>query len=501
MSPPRWSSLRAFAALALSLVLIVDGVACFTTSVRKVEPEGATPGPEEQIVGVTTNDGAEVSFDPPGASIENDRLVGNSGKRRKEIPLTSVQRIWLGHRKFSTVKTVLLVVGIVGVGIGIALAAKGSCPFVYSWDGEKYIFDAEPYGGAITWGLERDDYTQLDELRAVDGVYRLRISNEVDETQFTNLAELWVVDHPRGTRVVPDEEGTLHAIAAPQPLLVARDRAGRDLRTWLDASDRRIWEPQPPLEPGVELRDEIVMTFPRPAGASRARLVANVATGLWGSYMIKTMLEARGRELPSWYAAVDERGTEAERVFAWSLREELYTLKIEVEEPTGWETRGLLSGVGPFISKDRVVALNVSRVRGETLRIRIRPPRGFWALNSFAVDYGADRPVEKQVVRPSEAVDSVRGDVLRDLSGENGRYYAMPRVGDRADLKFTAPAKRAGLERTVLLHSRGYYRLHLRGEGDPNRPLLAQIESEPGGAARFAAESFARWRQERAAAR
>jgi len=43
--------------------------------------------------------------------------------------------------------------------------------------------------------------------------------------------------------------------------------------------------------------------------------------------------------------------------------------------------RGVLTGMGPFISKDRVIPLDVSRVRGDQLRIRIQPMAGFWALN------------------------------------------------------------------------------------------------------------------------
>ena len=105
------------------------------------------------------------------------------------------------------------------------------------------MFDAEPYGGAISRGLEKDDFSQLEHLREQDGLYRLKVTNEVDETQFTNLTELWVVDHPVGTRVAADVRGKLHTLAAPQAPLSARDAAGHDLLPWLRATDRVIWEP------------------------------------------------------------------------------------------------------------------------------------------------------------------------------------------------------------------------------------------------------------------
>src|SRR5215813_6673330 len=109
-----------------------------------------------------------------------------------------------------------------------------------------------------------------------------------------------------------------------------------------------------------------------------------VATGLWGSNMIKEMLKLRGSDLESWYDSMDRDRTQSAALFAWTLREELFALKLEVDEPDGWKHRGTLPGGGPFIAEDRVVVLDVSQATGDQLRIRIRPPVGFWALNSFA---------------------------------------------------------------------------------------------------------------------
>src|SRR5262249_23931272 len=160
-------------------------------------------------------------------------------------------------------------------------------PFIYSWDGSEYVFDAEPYGGAITRGLERDDFSEIEHLRAGKGLFRLMGTKEGPETQYTNLMELQVVDPPAATRVGAHEGGGFHVLAERQRLTSARDNQGRDLLPWLVTTDRIIWEAQPALDANGAVRQEIVLTFPKPKGATRARLVANVATGLWGSNMIK----------------------------------------------------------------------------------------------------------------------------------------------------------------------------------------------------------------------
>ena len=481
----------------LLAVLLGVGPGCYNRRVQKLPPADVPQPEKEKIIGITTIKGEDVSFDTPGASFRNGTLYASVNKTPYELPLDRVQRLWVERKELSQARTIGLtaavVVGVLGLIAGVVAATKQSCPFVYSWDGTQYVFDAEPYGGAISRGLEKDDFSQLEQLREQHAVYRLKITNEVDETQFTNLTELWVVDHPAGTRVVPDIRGKLRTLAAPQALLSARDSAGNDLLPWLRATDRLIWEPPSVPDANRNLQSDIIMTFPKPAAATQVKLVANAATGLWGSYMIKKMVELRGRDIPAWYASMDESQAARDALFAWEVREELYALKIYVEEPTGWEVRGILPGTGPFISKDRIVPLDVSRVQGNQLHIRIHPPAGFWALNSFSVDYTTDLPVSIKKLQPATAQDLHGKDVMPELVASDDRYLVMPNVGDTADLTFPAPPRHAGTDRTIFLHSRGYYKLHVAATGEPDTKTLQEIENVPGAAARFAANQFAEW--------
>jgi len=484
-------------ALVLTVLLTLSG--CMVHKVTQV-PAASVPQTlpdKERIVGITTMKGEDVRFDDPGATIVSGTLHGWVKKVVYELPTDQVQRYWLDKEQVSTGRTIGLVAGIaVGTIVAlaaIALATKQSCPFVYSWNGTRYVFDAEPYGGAIARGLEKDDYSELGQLQAEDGRYKLRVTNEVDETQMTNLTELWVVDHPAGTRVVPDIQGKLHTVSTPQELLAARDADGRDLLPWLRSTDRLIWEPPSVPDASGSLQGDITMTFPKPADAKQVKLIVNAATGLWGSYMIKQMVALRGRDVGKFYLAVNHSQSARKALSDWELREQLYQLKVYVEESTGWEVRGVLPGTGPFISKDRILPLDVSHVQGDQLHIRIHPPAGFWALNSFAVDYTADRPVSVQTVKPTSAQDLQGKNVLPELVSTDGRYLAMPNIGDTADLSFVAPPRKEGSERAVFLHSRGYYKLHLPGTGEPNKKTLQAFEKVPGSAARFAAEQFGQW--------
>ena len=484
----------------LAILTLVPTWAGCTKGVRtNVAPESVplAATQHEKIVGVSTKDGRVIDFDDPGAHLKNDTLYARVSGDYMVLAMDQTDRVFVERREGNTVATIGLVVGVtLGLLVvmgAIAAATKESCPFVYSWDGEKYVFDAEPYGGAITRGLERDDYAPLESLRPVGGQYRLRVTNEVNETQHTNFMELWLVDHQPGARIAADADGNLYAVQGRQPPVSARDAFGRDLLPWLEATDQLIWEPMAVPEDG-SLQQDLVLAFPRDREARRARLVVNAATGLWGSHMIREFVQLRGEDgAADWFRRLDADAFALAELHAWNVREQLYVLRIYVEEPTGWELRGTLRGEGPFIAHDRVVELDVSRVTGDEIRVRIEPPRGFWALNSFGIDYAFSPALVPTRVPLQEAWSADGTDVLDLLRAVDDAYYEMPEIGDQADLSFRAPGPVPGKERSVILHSRGYYDLHLDPAAAADEDLVQQVEQEPGAGVVYSAALYENW--------
>jgi hypothetical protein len=203
------------------------------------------------------------------------------------------------------------------------------------------------------------------------------------------------------------------------------------------------------------------------------------------------MLGLLGPQLPAWYEQIDGNPAARGELLAWMAREELFALKIEVEEPTGWQVRGMLPIAGPFASDDRVTPLDVSRVAGDKVRVRLRPPAGFWAFNSFAMSYAADHPARVAKLEPVRASDAAGRDLLPALRAADGQYYEMHEQGEKATVAFVAPPASPGMERTLFLHSRGYYRMHIPESGEPDVAAFQKILTEPGAGSAFSAKMYA----------
>jgi len=134
---------------------------------------------------------------------------------------------------------------------------KGSCPFLFAWNGKKmnFVMDTVPWGSAIGLRINslgtariaatREWYTiRGDQLLPRDGYYDLRITGELWETYYYDYLSLMVVDHPAGTDIFTDERfvippvklavtatGTPHAIAR------AVDDNGDDVTATLSSLD------------------------------------------------------------------------------------------------------------------------------------------------------------------------------------------------------------------------------------------------------------------------
>jgi hypothetical protein len=136
---------------------------------------------------------------------------------------------------------------------------KGSCPVLFTWNGEKYVCIGDFLGGGglgylVAPGVysqpDRDESVAIagDQLRPVDGTLRISVTEPMDEIAYIDHLRLEVVDRPPGVLTSPDER---FAPEGPRPTgenlawrtaiepIQATDLAGRDLTEILRHLDRR----------------------------------------------------------------------------------------------------------------------------------------------------------------------------------------------------------------------------------------------------------------------
>lgn len=103
-----------------------------------------------------------------------------------------------------------------------AQTLKGSCPFLYTWDGDGYVFSKDilwrsalgmPLGimggtRAYAFADASDDYIKIkgESLKVKDGSYPVQITSELWETIYLDKLQLVAVDHPESTDIFVAEQ-------------------------------------------------------------------------------------------------------------------------------------------------------------------------------------------------------------------------------------------------------------------------------------------------------
>ncbi|MGB2716169.1 MAG: FG-GAP-like repeat-containing protein [Vicinamibacterales bacterium] len=133
-----------------------------------------------------------------------------------------------------------------------------SCPYLFTWNGTRFEFVTDFMGGGEmgawlapgVWNHpDPDEYVRLasHQLRARDGFYELRVTNELEEALFVDRLQLVAVDHPEDVDVFPNEglrspprpPFALTMTRGARPPAKAVDEHGHDVLPQIAAVDRR----------------------------------------------------------------------------------------------------------------------------------------------------------------------------------------------------------------------------------------------------------------------
>ncbi len=132
----------------------------------------------------------------------------------------------------------------------------GSCPYLYTWDGEKFVFVTDllwnspiglKFAETVVAPWREWEYLKIDgdKLKAKDGKYLLNITEELWEAGYFDQVKLFAIDHPAGTDIYTNEkvgpvslaEHKIHTVRSPRPPVAAKDTHGRDVLDLVKARD------------------------------------------------------------------------------------------------------------------------------------------------------------------------------------------------------------------------------------------------------------------------
>jgi hypothetical protein len=372
------------------------------------------------------------------------------------------------------------VIGALGYTLGslvvvtvIAVALKSSCPFVSAYDGDRFILQGEIYGGSIYPQLARDDYMPLQMQPLNDGTLQVKISNELQERQYTDMADLLVITHDKNAKVLSDEKGNLFQVSDLQrPLKAIFSNEKNVLASLQNENDNRLLYFDDTLAENA--RNYVDIQFNRPAGATNGKLVLAIKNSYWLDYLYGELAKGLG----SYYTRYIKKQNQkpASELIKWT-KEQHMPLEVSVKTSSGWQKVTDITTTGPVATREMVIPVDLSGINEPYTEIRLSSGFMFWEIDYTAMDYSPDKDIVVETVSPSIATDETGKNVLATLTKADGIYLEQPVPGNVVTLQY--PFKRLddpGKCHSYILHTRGYY-THIRDfKNPPDISFLKQFK-------------------------
>lgn len=393
---------------------------------------------------------------------------------------------------------------------------KGSCAFLYVWNGEEYQFVTDVLwqsalgmpmgimGGATAFAPPgaSHEYIKIPSglLQEKDGAYSLQITEELWEAAYIDKVNLLVVDHPESVAVFVDERFVpppasdlrIHQVGDRYSPEAATDERGNDLLAMVKTKDDRyVANLIPGRHQGITEMHDLVLDLGSAASSGDVVLYLNGWVFPTDASINVSMAQSNVRAISPYLQVMNASG-------------EWETVVPDMSFPTGKNKMVVVDLTGKFLTvDDRRVRIRTNMEvywdyvffargssRAQIISTTLSPKsadihyRGFSRLFRKGGRYGphwfeyGDVTTEQRW-RDLEGHYTRYGDVL-PLMGEEDDMYVILNSGDELTLEFDAsqvPRLKPGWTRDFLLYSVGWIK-----DGDLNTAEGGTVGPLPFGA-------------------
>ncbi|MEP7107684.1 MAG: hypothetical protein ABI760_06865 [Ferruginibacter sp.] len=379
------------------------------------------------------------------------------------LDLNKVQKIEVIEKDKGRTAT-SYVIGAVGFTVGalavvaiIVAATKSSCPFVSAYNGNEFSLQGEIYGGAIYPQLARHDFIPLKMSPLSDGTLQLKISNELKEHQYTDMAELMVITHDIKTNVWADEKGDFYGVADPHTPLSAQLNNHKDVQSALtgEGDYEMLYMDD---TSNADARNEVVMKFKKPLDVAKGKLILSLKNSYWLDMLYGELAKGFGTHYAKYIQ--DQHSKPVAELLKW-VKEQQLPLEVSLKTSSGWKRLSDITTIGPLATRNIIVPVDLAG-NGDLIEIKLSSGFMFWEIDYAAMDFTPDHSFTVRKLSPQTATDELGKNIIPLLEKEDGHYLEQPLIGNVATMIYkTIINTDISKTQTYILHVKGYYE-HIR---------------------------------------
>lgn len=368
---------------------------------------------------------------------------------------------------------------------------RGSCPYVYLYNGKNYKYYTDLSGSPLGWGLSvfkpefyGENMYELGDFQAVSGFYRMKIREVIHETTFFDSAALVIVDVPAGYDAFTDWSFT-SSIGFKSPVNIVALKnlkkpvsavsGGRNVLKYIEKKDGL------PLPTGKNSISRVILDFGPVKHPDNAHLVITA----WGIYddfrpvsppphSPGTVIETLDKNGQWKVARIAGKAAGDSRTWVISLKDIITSnnTKIRLTMAHLPSVRDVLDAV--FISDSPAVNVVTHSVTATKANLRVA---GADEITPSTLKNRISAGAKYLPLWPDALMKgnfTKTGDVRELLKKYDDRHVVMAH-GDELELEFPAIPSAKGKTRRVFLRGSVYYSLKIH----PFRFLTDRVNHLP----------------------
>lgn len=308
----------------------------------------------------------------------------------------------------------------------------GSCPYIYSWDGNNYKLEGEAFGTALGKELETETSIVLRDIKSSDNRLKLKLSNERPETHFFNNIKFLAVETDKNETVYADNHNLLCAVKKRKNIFKAFDQNKTEI-TDLFFDDDNYWKSDlSSAKPESEFEDQIIIELKNIDKVDSISLMISVINSEISSIVFSYLQKLLGDEFANFTNAAE---TDPEVIEI--LKRTLYrsSLKLDIWNGNEWKYSDLIYPEANQVEFKKLVRLPVIKTDNDIMKIRLRCLSDVWEIDAICYD---DSPLNSLIIIHQPELLNYQSDAQSNLNSilDKDELYSKLLPGQSIQLEY-----------------------------------------------------------------
>ncbi len=291
---------------------------------------------------------------------------------------------YIGLNLFLLGNGMTILMGKSGIELIVEMSESGgSCPYIYSWNGNNYYLEGEAFGTSLGKAMETETCIILNNLKSENNKLKLRLSNERPETHFFNNIQFYAIETKKNETAYADNNNSICIVSEHKNNFRAIDFNNNDITNKLAENDNDYWiSDLSSASPNYCFEDQIIIELKDVKQIDSLSLVVSAINTEISNIVFSYLQNILGDEFVNFTKAC-----ETDQELISTLEKTLFksALKFDIWDGKTWKYVGCINPEANHVNFQKLIRLPLFTTNN-SVRLRLRCMTDLWKIDAISFD-------------------------------------------------------------------------------------------------------------------